>query len=149
MLVDLVQAISQRIQNEVTKQKDPSKQGNQIFRKCWNIIRNIACQKDYANFYSDIEQAILPLYGCMETPEKISFVDDILLFMNSMIRNSKRVSDLSWILVQTFPNIFKINNEMFNNLFNTLNLVIVYGKDTLKERPVIIDAVHNNIYVIN
>lgn len=77
----------------------------------------------------------------METPAKISFVDDILLFMNSITRNSESVSQLGWILVHTFPAIFEKNHGMFNNLFTTINLVIVHGRSVISAEPKIIEMV--------
>lgn len=112
--------------------------------KCFNIIRTIGELKGYKPLFGSLEEALLPLYQCMQTPEKISFEDEILLFINSLIRQSGEISQLQWALVPTFPKIFLKNKNMFNNLFTTMNLIIVHGRNFLLTQPGIIEMVNSH-----
>ena len=141
MLIGLTKLLSERILTEIRDQTRTSQQNNIVIAKCWNIIQTIGEQKIYKQCFADMEQVLLPLLEWMKTPEKISFDADILLLMNSFIKISEEVTDIEWILVQTFPQVFKKNDYMFNNLFTTINLLIINGKKRLIDSPQTVEMV--------
>lgn len=137
----LVKALSQQIETEVKNQENTSHEGNIIFQKCWNIIKTIGDQKIYVPLFKEIEEMLLPLYECLQTPQKISFDDDVLLLVNAFIRQSAEITEIQWRLAATFTAIFEKNKHMLNNLFTTMNLMIYYGRTFLSKNLGVVDMV--------
>lgn len=132
-----------RIENELCE--NDKEKSTMFITKCWNIIRTIGETKIFFPAIQDnLEQALLPLFKYMEQPELIEFDDDIVHIMNSMMMYSHRVSDVTWILVQTFPKIFVKYDKMLGLLFQSLNLIMVYGNEKLANYPNMLDMVNHH-----
>ena len=132
-----------KVQNEL-KQLEGTKQNNNIIiNKCWNIIRAMGEMKSYLKYQSEIEQALTPLFMYMEDPSKIEFDDDILLLINSFIKKTGKISKLSWTLFETFPKFFQKYQGMLGNLFTSLNLFIIHGKEVFIQKPELLDLIIN------
>ena len=143
----IIEALVRQVKTEVNESTKVA-QKNMIIIKCWNVIRSIGENYVYIPYFDEIEAKLLPLYDFMEAPEKITFADEIIGLMSSMIKHLKKVSKIKWILVSTFPKIFEKNKHMFHELFPAMNLVIVYGTEDLKSEPKLIDMVNLVKYLI-
>lgn len=144
LLILLVKILSLQVQTELKAEK-PSNQGKIIIAKCWNIIRAIGENKVYLPVLDSIEEPLLPLFEFMQTPEKISFDEEIIALMSAMIKLQEKVSNTKWILVSTFPKVFEKNKYIFYDLFHAINLVIVHGCETLKNRSDLIEMVRHSL----
>lgn len=51
------------------------------------------------------EEALKPIFRFISEPTQISFEDDILLLLKSMIKKSKSVSPIMWEMFDHFPKV--------------------------------------------
>lgn len=129
LITPILQGLVSKIIAEVS---DSSKKESIIMIKCWNIIRGLADTKDIVtNKLPEFENALLPLFSYIENPQNISFEDDIILVQVSMMKRTRRVTEIGW---KIFDNLYKIqekNSNRFNQIFSALNCYLVFGKDEL------------------
>ena len=96
----------ERITIELHKCHEKGEKNNLIINKCWNIIRLIVDLKEIITiYYSEIEEALKPLFEFIADPLKIEFEDDIVLAVKSMIRRTNNISETLWII---FPHLQKV-----------------------------------------
>lgn len=96
-----------------------------------------------------IEKEIVPLLSFIEKPGEINFDDELLAIFNSLISNTGYVSPVQWLIAKTFPSIYEKDNHTLSNLFQSLNLLIVYGKEEIKKDPSFIDLVNLPVLLVN
>lgn len=66
----------------------------------------------------------------MVDPTKISFEDDICIILKNFIRKTGKVSDIIFRVFPCLEKVFNKNKNCFgNNLMDTFNFYLVYGKD--------------------
>lgn len=133
LLVDLLTFLVDRVQLECESIKEKKESKRIILNKIWNIFRQIGENRHYIpKFQEDIEKILTPLFAYLERDEKIPFEDDILKYMISVIRISKKVSNTCWGIFRTFPKIFVRSQKISTLLFVALNQVIIYGRYVLE-----------------
>lgn len=85
--------INRILQEHHTKAKNPEHNPQLIISKCWNIIRTIIDRNEYITLhFNTIELMMGPLFLFMADPKQITFDDDILMCIKSMMRKMKRVT---------------------------------------------------------
>jgi hypothetical protein len=79
-------------------------------------------------FYTQIEDALKPLFEFILTPEQIEFEDDIVLVLKTFIKKSKQISPTLWTIYPHLKKVFEKNKCTFGNLLDTLNQFLLHGK---------------------
>lgn len=69
-----------------------------------------------------------PVFSFIQDVKHISFEDDIILLLKSLIRKSKSVSEINWQMFDLFPNVVAKNKGALGDLLDTLNTYLFYGK---------------------
>mmetsp|Transcript_1109 Transcript_1109/g.2705 ORF Transcript_1109/g.2705 Transcript_1109/m.2705 type:complete len:989 (+) Transcript_1109:2683-5649(+) len=131
-LEPLLQALVCRIIQEqaVSMQKETI-----FIIKCWNILRALADNPGMKVKLDLVEQVLQPLVKGITDPKVISYDEDIVLLINSLITNRKSISPLCW---EAFPYLKLVQdkyNGAFFHLLGTLTAYITYGADVLRESP--------------
>ena len=80
------------------------------------------------------EEAFKPIFSFVSEPQSITFEDDILLMLKSMIKKSKTVTPIMWEMFDHFPKILSKSRGQFGDLLYTLNAFMVYGKEEFAQR---------------
>ena len=101
-----------------------------IIGKGWNILRfALASQTFMPTYYDQFELLIKPLFEFITDPMKIDFEDDILLSIKTMIKMKKEVTDTVWVMIPCFPKVLEKNKHAFGNVMDTINRILLVGKD--------------------
>lgn len=88
----------------------------------------------------------MPLFRYIEDPSQINFEDDIVLILKSFMKKSGKVSSLLWEIFPYLDRILAKNGTQFGNLFDAINLYIIYGKDELISTPSYLDTLVEMAY---
>ncbi len=104
-----------------------------LINKAWNIFQKIAENRlAMSQYQEEIEKRLAPLFNYLSTDQQVPFEEQILKYMVTAIRLSKRVSDSCWDIFKSFPTIF-IQTQMLSTLmFTALNQTILYGRNVLQ-----------------
>lgn len=103
--------------------------------KCCTILRVCVDNHTYMQqMREQFEEALKPIFRFISEPEKISFEDDILLLLKSMIKKSKSVTPVMWEMFDHFPKILAKSKGQLGDLLDTLNSFMIYGKDQFAQR---------------
>ena len=65
----------------------------------------------------------------------IDFEDDILLAIKTLVKKKKEVSENMWRLLIFFPKVLEKNKHSFGNIMDTVNHLVLVGKDFLTSNP--------------
>jgi len=108
-----------------------------VLTKIWNTIQSIGEQGEYILQYQDqIERILIPLFQYVEDDSDDGpFDQDILNYVASTIKLTKRVSPITWDLFQVFPKIFNRFKGLITPLFNALTRIIVFGREDIEKNP--------------
>jgi hypothetical protein len=77
----------------------------------------------------------LPLFEFIVEPSQIDFEDDILLSIKTLVKKKKSVSENIWRMIQFFPKVLEKNQHSFGNILDTINNLVLVGRDFLKTQP--------------
>jgi len=83
---------------------------------------------------AEFEEALKPIFQFIANPNAISFEDDILILIKSMIKKSKTVSPILWEMFDLLPNVLLKNKGQMGDLLDTINYFMIYGKDEFRQR---------------
>lgn len=83
---------------------------------------------------AEFEEALKPIFQFITNPNVISFEDDILILIKSMIKKSKKVSPILWEMFDLLPNVLVKNKGQMGDLLDTVNYFMIYGKDEFAQR---------------
>ena len=72
-----------------------------------------------------------PLFEYITDPSKIEFEDDILLAIKALVRKKKAVTETIWRMVPCFNLILEKNKHAFGLLLETVNVILINGRDHL------------------
>ena len=137
LLIDLVNVLVERGKIEIEAIKNTPKDTKYsmlTFNKVWNIIRNIGETEPYILQHQEaIENALIPLFDNLDSTDQVDCDEDILNYVASATRTSKKVSPICWRIFQSFPKIFTRSHDMMGCLFPALNAIIVYGYDVINQ----------------
>ena len=93
--------LSSKSKSLITTKKVSAKKCEFRIKQCWNVIRYIAEHEHFSDkMVNEIEVAAIPLIRYIEDPSKISFDDDIIFFISSILKKSK--SCHSQVLQESF-----------------------------------------------
>jgi len=83
---------------------------------------------------AEFEEVLKPIFQFIANPNAISFEDDILILIKSMIKKSKKVSPILWEMFDLLPNVLVKNKGQMGDLLDTINYFMIYGKDEFRLR---------------
>jgi len=83
----------------------------------------------------------MPLFQLMIDPTKISFDEDIVLVLKSLIKKKNAVSPTLWEIFPKLPKVLEKQKHSFSNLLDTLNHFLIIGQADLA-------ANENNLKVV-
>ena len=75
------------------------------------------------------EESLKKLYIYMENPSQISFEDEILMIIRSFIVRTQSITPVMWELFTKFPAILEKNKHQFKELFDTINMYLITGRE--------------------
>jgi hypothetical protein len=102
--------------------------------KSWNILRSLA--DDYMKPKLDlIEEVLQPLIRCIAEPSKVSFDEDIVLLVTTLITSRESVSPLCWEVLPCLKAVQEKYSGAFFHLLGALTAFISYGTEVLRSRP--------------
>lgn len=107
-ILSLMQAVVARICKEQQAKLSGtlSDQSSIVLDKCCTILRICVDSPVYmATMQEQFEEALKPIFRFISEPTQISFEDDILLLLKSMIKKSKSVSPVMWEMFDHFPKV--------------------------------------------
>ena len=104
--------------------------------KCWSVVRYVAEHEHFADkMVYVIEQCSLPLLRFMQDPDSVSFDDDLIFFISSLLKKSRSTD--SEILRQAFqflPKFLVKFNYIFGPLIECLSLYTLYSRVNQENR---------------
>jgi hypothetical protein len=103
--------------------------------KSWNIIRILAEAPQMHSKLDELEQVLLPLLSSIRDPEAITYDEDLVLLVHTLITKRKAVSQVCWEVFAFLPGVQAKNRSVFFQMFELLNAYICYGKDTFSSSP--------------
>lgn len=106
-----------------------------IIAKCWNTLREFVGDETFVEHSDAIEQEMLPLYELMQDPSGIDFDEDILLFVMTSIKHTRRVSAVQWHLLPHLANFYRKYRTTFGMLLRVYSYFTVFGAEELKAMP--------------
>ena len=128
----IMHAVINRILAEQQAHVDGSHtdKSDMIIDKCCTNLRICVENGNYMPAMKEqFEETLKPIFLYLGEPEKISFVDDILLIVKGMIRKSKQVTPLMWEIFEQFTKVITKSKGQLGDLFDTVNLYMVHGKE--------------------
>lgn len=152
-IMHLCKEVSARILKEIKspKKKAVEEKANVYINKCITILRTVLDKYKFINQINNIEnndgievviesdaldinefeKIIEPIVGYLKNPSKIEFDDELMLLMNAIVSNAKKVTPLSRQVFLYLPKYIEKHEGMTNELYEFLNLLIIYnGNDT-------------------
>ena len=127
----LLSQMVKRIHIECETLKNSGKKAeSQILNRIWGIIQIVSEDETFIpKFQVDIEKLMEPLLPYLD--DNAPFEDDLIIYVGSVTKIAKTVSEFCWNVVKAFPRMFEASKLTFGPLFTSLNQVIIYGKDVL------------------
>ncbi len=128
-VIRLLEALVARVEAETKTLRAKGERLNLTINLCWNVIRTICDEDSFFPEYLDaIENALLPAFNYLVDPMHVSFDDDMIMTIMSLIRTRQDVSDN---MAKIFPHLQKYYEKhkgVFGGLLQTLNYYMLYGK---------------------
>ncbi len=87
-----------------------------------------------AKMREPFEEALKPIFRFVSEPQSITFEDDILLLLKSMIKKSQSVTPIMWEMFDHFPKLLTKSRGQLGDLLDTLNSFMIHGKDEFAQR---------------
>ena len=75
-----------------------------------------------------MEEALKPILLFIENPTRITFEDEIILIVKTMIKNSQTISPIQWEMFDQFEKIVQKGNGNMGDLLDCINYFMIYGK---------------------
>lgn len=75
------------------------------------------------------EESLKPIFVFVSEPQKITFEDDIMLIIKSMIRKRKGVTPLMWEIFDHFPKLLTKSKGQMGDLLDTVNSYMTHDKE--------------------
>ena len=75
-----------------------------------------------------MEEALRPILQFIENPARITFEDEIILLVKTMIKNSHTISPIQWEIFDQFEKIVQKGNGNMGDLLDCINYFMIYGK---------------------
>jgi len=137
LILEVLEPLVLRAKAEFESRKKDKGLPKLVLTKIWNTIQTIGEQGEYIIQYQDqIERLLIPLFQYVDDDsEDGPFDQDILNYVASTIKLTKRVSPITWDLFQLFPKIFKRFQGLITPLFNALTRIIVFGSEDIEKNP--------------
>ena len=106
-----------------------------IISKCFSVLHKIFKNENLIlKKYQEIEKYIEPLMKYMKTPNKIDFDDDLINIIIVIIRALKYLPNLAINFLPDIGQVLRKNKGMTKNLFNLINLYVVYSKGEIENK---------------
>jgi len=94
-------------------------------------VRVISERPEYAQFDTQFEEMLKPLYSYIQEPMSICFEDEIIMNVKQFIRRNNKVSAVQWEVFKYFPGVLAKNKDSFSTMFDTINHFLTFGKQAL------------------
>jgi len=111
--------------------------------KCCTILRICVDNNTYMGQMQDqFEEALKPIFRYMGEPKKISFEDEILIILRTMIKKRKAVTPIMWEIFDLFPALMTKSKGQLGDLLDAINNYMLYGKEqfALRESSITVYA---------
>lgn len=132
LLINLTEALSKRWEQEFQITRADPKANRIVLNKIWNVIRGIGGKEEYVGpLQEEIEKRLLTLFNYIDINENLHFDEDILNYVASVTKISKKVSTAIWQVFQKFPSIFERYQGLLTHLFPPLNQIIIHGQGVI------------------
>ena len=103
--------------------------------KCFSILRICVDNSTYMQQMQDqFEESLKPIFRYISEPHKISFEDDILLILRTIIKKRKLVTPIMWEIFDLFPNVLQKSKGALGDLLDAINSYMQYGKEVFIQR---------------
>ena len=141
LLGNFLEVLVERVQFEYENYKQNKNFKKILIHRVWGIFILIAENKLFMNnFQEDIERILSPLFAYLSTDKDVIFEDDVMRYMISAIKLSKRVSNACWEIFKACPIIFMQAQTISNLMFKALNQVIIHGRNVLENDATAVKA---------
>ena len=106
-----------------------------VLDKCCTILRICVENNTYMmNCQDQAEEELKRIFVYIQEPTQISFEDDILLLIKSLIKRRKAVVPFMWEMFDHFPKIVAKAKGQMGDLLDTINYFVLYGKEDFAQR---------------
>ena len=94
------------------------------------VLRSLTRSRLFMRVHAaTFEESLKKLYIYMENPSQISFEDEILMIIRSFIVRTQSITPVMWELFTKFPAILEKNKHQFKELFDTINMYLITGRE--------------------
>ena len=105
-----------------------------IVTKCWSIINSLADSRVISYNVEEFEHTLVPLFSYLENPKFISFEENIVSVLSSLMKSTQVVSEVQWRILEYLPLIQSKQKGLLGGLFGLLNLYIKFGKEFIQNK---------------
>ena len=103
--------------------------------KCFSILRICVDNSTYMQqMQEQFEESLKPIFRYISEPHKISFEDEILLILRTIIKKRKLVTPIMWEIFDLFPNVLQKSKGALGDLLDAINSYMQYGKEVFIQR---------------
>ena len=117
-------------QGKVKKTKTGTKGIEFRIAKCWSVLRYVAEHSHFSDqMVPVIEECSVPLLEFMQNPEEVNFDDDLIFFIDSLLKKAKSTnSRILQLAFQTLPKFLEKFNYIFGPLLECISLYTMYSR---------------------
>ena len=100
-----------------------------VINKSLNIVRMSADNPCFMpEMYDQFEELLKPLFVFIENPSVISFDEDLVILIKTLIKKKGSISPIVWEMLPHLPKVLAKNKQSFGNLMDCLNHYLAIGK---------------------